>query len=536
MVSSFLATVNGLCNAQSFLENFAVEAYGKRKLRSQFLQAAVNASKDSVATKALEEIRNAIHLPRKKDEPVQLVDIYKVAQVPCGTCKQRDMFDDSEDAEAEEQLREAKIFLSLLKSFNEHNPRWSAIVDGVAKVDVVVAFASVVDSSHATYCRPTFVQMSSEDVSGLSASGSSLEIIGLRHPYAVGGCVALGRQETPVVPNDVRLGVIERLSDDQSVGSRKQSLDGSDRPGATDGKWRPRTILLTGPNMGGKSTLLRATCLAVIMAQIGCYVSAERCTLSPVDAIFTRLGARDNILAGESTFMVECNETASVLRDATSNSLVVLDELGRGTSTFDGYAIAYGVLKHLTSKLDCRLLFATHYHGLTVEFAQDKLIRLQYMDSLVRLDPESVGSSDMNEPTKSVTNPLDGNAAHPKGEKVSSGRPERSQQKPMRQLVFLYKLQDGVCPLTYGLQVALLAGLPAKVVVRSKKASAILENALKESFERAAYEDDPFPKLHRSWLLDTVSYARSLHSSQGADDDAFDIIYCIQQEMKHSSI
>ncbi|KAJ1893190.1 DNA mismatch repair protein msh6, partial [Coemansia sp. S17] len=106
-------------------------------------------------------------------------------------------------------------------------------------------------------------------------------------------------------------------------------------------------ILLTGPNMGGKSTLLRQLCLGVILAQLGCYVPAESATILPVDRLFTRIGARDNLLVGRSTFMVEMAETSTILRYAMPRSLVVLDELGRGTSTHDGEAVAYGVLHGL---------------------------------------------------------------------------------------------------------------------------------------------------------------------------------------------
>lgn len=136
----------------------------------------------------------------------------------------------------------------------------------------------------------------------------------------------------------------------------------------------PKIMLLTGPNMGGKSTILRQTCIAVIMAQMGCYVPAKSARLSPVDRIFTRIGANDNIMAGQSTFFVELQETSSILRNATSNSLVILDELGRGTSTFDGYSIAFATLEFLASEIKPLAMFSTHYHMLVDDFMIDPRI------------------------------------------------------------------------------------------------------------------------------------------------------------------
>ena len=145
-------------------------------------------------------------------------------------------------------------------------------------------------------------------------------------------------------------------------------------------------LVLTGPNMGGKSTLLRQTAVVSIMAQLGCYVPAEKCRLSPTDRIFTRMGARDSIMTGESTFMVEMNEAAIVLRNASKHSLVLMDELGRGTSTFDGVAIAYGVVKELSTVIKCRSLFSTHYHTLMPDFIADPSIYLAHMGCLAEED------------------------------------------------------------------------------------------------------------------------------------------------------
>ena len=133
----------------------------------------------------------------------------------------------------------------------------------------------------------------------------------------------------------------------------------------------PHTLLITGPNMGGKSTLLRQTCLAGIMAQIGCFVAAKSCKLTVIDRVFTRLGASDRILENKSTFFVELEETKAICELATPSSLVIMDELGRGTSTFDGYAIAHSVLKYLVKQVQCRTLFTTHYHMLVEDFKDD---------------------------------------------------------------------------------------------------------------------------------------------------------------------
>lgn len=127
-------------------------------------------------------------------------------------------------------------------------------------------------------------------------------------------------------------------------------------------------MLLTGPNMGGKSTILRTVCTLAILAQIGCYVPAEMYDCDLVDRIFTRIGASDKLELGKSTFFIEMEETKSVLEHATSRSLAIIDELGRGTSTFDGLAIAYSVLKHIIESIKCYCLFATHYHILIDEF------------------------------------------------------------------------------------------------------------------------------------------------------------------------
>ncbi len=196
-----------------------------------------------------------------------------------------------------------------------------------------------------------------------------------------------------------------------------------------------RLMILTGPNMGGKSTFLRQTALISVMAQMGSFVPAREAKLPVVDRIFTRVGATDQILRGQSTFMVEMQETAHILRHATRRSLILLDEIGRGTATFDGLSIAWAVAEHLASKLDAMTLFATHYHELTDLAA----------------DIPNVGNLHV------------------------------SAREWKDSIVFLRKIEAGGSDRSFGIQVARLAGLPAPVVVRAQE---ILHNLEQTEFDR----------------------------------------------------
>jgi len=192
-------------------------------------------------------------------------------------------------------------------------------------------------------------------------------------------------------------------------------------------------MIITGPNMGGKSTLLRQACLVVVMAQIGSFVPAQLCELTPTDQIFTRLGASDRIFTGQSTFMMELNETANILKHATPNSFVILDELGRGTSTFDGYAIAFASIKKLGA-IGCRCLFSTHYHKLTDEFQISSGVGLGHMACT-----------------------------------TENG-----------QMVFMYKLEEGACPKSYGMNVAQMANMDERILHRAI--------VISEKFEKLVYD------------------------------------------------
>lgn len=191
-----------------------------------------------------------------------------------------------------------------------------------------------------------------------------------------------------------------------------------------------RMVLITGPNMGGKSTFLRQTALIVLMAHLGMYVPAERAEIALVDRIFTRVGASDNLVRGQSTFWLEMEETAGILSEATERSLIVLDEIGRGTSTFDGVSIAWGIMEYLHNSVGAKTLFASHYH------------------ELINLADELSAAANFSVKVE---------------ETVEDG------------VVFLYKIGAGGIDRSYGIEVAKLAGLPSAVINRAKEILSELE-------------------------------------------------------------
>lgn len=193
---------------------------------------------------------------------------------------------------------------------------------------------------------------------------------------------------------------------------------------------RNRLLLITGPNMAGKSTYIRQVALLTLMAQIGSYIPAAQAEIGLVDRIFTRVGASDDLARGQSTFMVEMNETAAILNNATDRSLVILDEIGRGTATFDGLAIAWSVAEHLHDSIQCRALFATHYHEMTA-LARKREAIVNY----------NVAVREWND-----------------------------------RIIFLRKIIPGTADKSYGIQVARLAGLPKEIIDRAKEILAHLES------------------------------------------------------------
>jgi len=278
------------------------------------------------------------------------------------------------------EVRERVIFEALRARAGAAAARLQRVAAGVAELDVLAALADVAEREG--YVRPTVTD------------GYDLDVEGGRHPV-VERMMARER----FIPNDLR------LTEDA------------------------RVVILTGPNMAGKSTVLRQAGLIVLMAQVGSFVPARRATVGVVDRLFTRVGASDNLVRGQSTFMVEMTETSAILASATRRSLVLLDEVGRGTSTYDGVSIAWAVSEHLHDAVGCKTVFATHYHELVA--LADELPAVRNMTVEVR---------------------------------EAGGR-----------VLFLHRLVEGGASRSYGIEVGRLAGLPEPVLARAREVLAVLE-------------------------------------------------------------
>uniref|UniRef100_A0A8C8EA29 DNA mismatch repair protein MSH3 n=1 Tax=Otus sunia TaxID=257818 RepID=A0A8C8EA29_9STRI len=298
------------------------------------------------------------------------------------------------------QLREQLVldcsaeWLNFLDHFSEHYHPVSKAIGHLATVDCLFSLAQV--AKQGDYCRPT-VQDNCREI--IIKNG--------RHPVID---VLLGEQDQ-YVPNTTNL-----------------SGDGE------------RVMIITGPNMGGKSSYIKQVALITVMAQIGSYVPAEESTVGIVDGIFTRMGAADNIYKGRSTFMEELTDTAEIIRKATSRSLVILDELGRGTSTHDGIAIAYATLEHFIRDVESLTLFVTHYPSVC---------------ELEKVYPEKVGNYHMA---------------------FLVNEEESAEQKENPEFItFLYQITKGVSARSYGLNVAKLADIPEEILKKAAHKSKELE-------------------------------------------------------------
>lgn len=276
----------------------------------------------------------------------------------------------------EQRTRKAtELFGELVEEIAKHARRLKMLAGVLGELDGLTSFAHLAERE--AWSRPVVDHE------------NRVEILDGRHPVLEACSVALGER---FVPNDVNLSEAQRL------------------------------LIVTGPNMAGKSTIMRQTALIVILAQMGAFVPAKSAKIGVVDRVFTRVGASDDLSKGQSTFMVEMTETARILRSASERSLIILDEIGRGTSTFDGLSIAWAVAEFIHDTVKAKTLFATHYHELT-EICRNKDKARNYHVAVKQFDEE---------------------------------------------IVFLRKLIEGPTNRSYGVQVARLAGLPKKVVQRAR--------------------------------------------------------------------
>ncbi len=309
---------------------------------------------------------------------------------------------------------EYDLFVELRDAVAAERRRMQATAGVLAQIDVLVALAELARGRN--YCQPEMVE------------DPVLEIDDGRHPV-----LDVIEPEGTFVPNDVHCG-----GDSGSM------------------------LLITGPNMAGKSTYIRQMALMVLMAQIGSFVPARRARIGLADRIFARVGASDELTRGQSTFMVEMTETARILNTATRRSLVILDEIGRGTSTYDGISLAWSVAEHLHDRVGCRTLFATHYHELT------------------DLDQELGGLKNYNAAVKEWQDDV----------------------------VFLHKIAEGAADRSYGIHVARLAGVPREVIERAKDILAQLEAEHHDSAGRARIAR---PKKKRAGQMQLTLFAAQEH-------------------------
>ncbi|MFL5528307.1 MAG: DNA mismatch repair protein MutS [Gemmatimonadaceae bacterium] len=336
--------------------------------------------------------------------------------------------------------RERELFENLRTQVGAQVARLQSVAQIIAELDVVASLAEV--ASRESYVRPVLVD------------DFSLEITAGRHPV-----VERMMAREKFIPNDVA------LTEDA------------------------RMIILTGPNMAGKSTVLRQVGLIVLMAQIGSFVPATKARIGVVDRLFTRVGASDNLVRGQSTFMVEMSETSAILHTATRRSLVLLDEIGRGTSTYDGISIAWSVSEHLHNVVGCKTIFATHYHELT-----------QLADILVAVRNYNVQVREVGD-----------------------------------QVLFLHRLQPGGADRSYGIEVGRLAGLPDTVLKRAGELLRLLE--AEQIVPRSGYAlpalanstDDQLP-LFGSAVHPIVQKLRDLEPNSMTPIQALDLLVRLVDE------
>ena len=338
---------------------------------------------------------------------------------------------------AEEKIIELEyeLFIEIRNKIKEYIPRLQSISKVISEIDVLQSFATVSEENN--YVRP------------IISDKKEIRLIASRHP------VVEKVIETEFVTNDI-------IMDENT-----------------------NILLITGPNMAGKSTYMRELAISVIMCQIGCFVPASSATLPIFDAIYTRIGASDDLVSGESTFMVEMKEAANAINHATENSLILFDELGRGTATFDGMSLAQAIIEYIHTNIKCKTLFSTHYHELT---DLDK--------TLSTLKNVHVSAIEEN-----------GN------------------------VTFLHKVKEGSIDKSYGIHVAKLADLPNSLIDRATKILSVYENK-EEKRDVKIQESLPLDELINDKKSVLEEEIEKINILEITPMDAMNILYNLKEKIK----
>ncbi len=333
-------------------------------------------------------------------------------------------------ADERQMTMEHELFVELRKRIQAETPKVQQLANTVALVDVLASLSEVSVNYH--YVRPSF------------NFDRTLEVVDARHPV-----IEKVMKQSRFVANDVMM------------------------PASVD------VLLITGPNMGGKSTYMRQIASLVVMAQMGCFVPAKSAKLMVFDQIFTRIGASDDLVSGQSTFMVEMSETNFALRHATENSLLIFDEIGRGTATFDGMALAQAIIEYITSRLHAKTLFSTHYHELTM--LEHEVTSLKNVQVCVAEEND--------------------------------------------QITFLYKVKPGAMNKSYGINVARLAHLPDALLTRAKEILGTLES---REVPFAANVLKPLPVKEEAWIKEI----KNIDPLTMTPLEALNYLYDLKKKMK----
>ena len=335
---------------------------------------------------------------------------------------------------AEEKIvdLEYELFISIRDEVKKYIPKLQEISKIISEIDVMQSFATVTEENN--YVRPTLTNK------------KEIKILNNRHP------VVEKVIEKDYVSNDI-------IMDENT-----------------------NVLLITGPNMAGKSTYMRQLAITIIMAQAGCFVPASDATMPIFDAIYTRIGASDDLVSGESTFMVEMNEACTAIKNATENSLILFDELGRGTATFDGMALAQSIIEYISTNIKCKTLFSTHYHELT----------------------------DLEETLKGVKN-VHVEALEEDGK-----------------IIFLHKVKDGSIDKSYGIHVASLASLPDSLIKRADQILKVYENKEKAR-DVIVQQELVFPEEEKESKLENE--IKNIDVLNLTPLDALNILYKLKEEI-----